>query len=110
MVHAALAEFLPSVQDHFGIRLGVKSITTGGEITPDLLEIVDLAVENERNRTILVRHGLMAARQIDNAKPIESEPHVAVEVKTGIVGTPVVGNRPHAFNGRPRDHPIRIKI
>ena len=49
-------------------------MTQGFELLPQKLEIVDLAVEDERDARTLMDHGLDAGRQIDDRQPPMREP------------------------------------
>lgn len=68
------APFLVAMDQHFGIGMA------GSEAVPPLLEnraelgvIVDFAVEDDRDRTVLIVHRLLAARDVQNRKPTMPE-------------------------------------
>ena len=46
----------------------------GFELSPQQIEIVDLAVEDQRDTRTLMHHGLDAGRQIDDRQPPMREP------------------------------------
>jgi hypothetical protein len=49
------------------------------------LEVINLAIENDPDGTVLVREWLMTADEIDDAEAVEAEPDVALEIEPGIV-------------------------
>ena len=56
----------PGVQQHFGVGMGAKYIAGGLQFCTQFLEVVDLTVEGQPAATICTRHGLLAAREIDD--------------------------------------------
>ena len=69
---------------------------TCGRVAPARAEapvVVDLAVEDDPDRAILVRHGLLAAVEVDDAQPAHAEPHAVAEVDALLVGSSM-GHRP----------------
>src|SRR5438067_5231467 len=60
-VDALVAPLLVRVDDRFGVRAGLVAMTARFEIAPNLGVVVDLAVEDDPDRLVLVRQRLMAA-------------------------------------------------
>jgi hypothetical protein len=66
------------------------------ERAPQLLEVVDLAVEDDGVAAARGRHRLMAGRrQVDDRQPLEAEAHAAVDEDPFVVGAAVVHGRGH---------------
>ena len=53
---------------------------------PQLVEVVDLAVEDDPDRAVLVRHRLDRCLEVDDRESSVSEAGMAVEVQTAGVG------------------------
>ena len=53
-LHTVLAPGLPGVDDDFGVAAGMKNVAERFELRDEFLEIVDLAVEHHRDRTVFV--------------------------------------------------------
>src|SRR2546427_10594542 len=57
------------------LRIGSRSeyVPTRFQLTPQLPEIVDLAIEDYPHGFFLIRHGLVATRKIDDREPARPE-------------------------------------
>ena len=64
--HAIRAPFDIGIEQHFGVGLGAEAMALSFELLAQQFEIVDLAVEDERDARALMHHGLDARRQIDD--------------------------------------------
>src|ERR1039458_8565194 len=91
------AVLLEGVEDGFGV--GASGVAVAG-----LLEggaeggvVEDFAVENDEEGGVLIGHGLVAARDIDDGKAAETEGGVGVAVVTGVIGAPVANGVRHAL-------------
>jgi hypothetical protein len=60
-------------------------VSGGFELRPDVRMVVDLAVEDDPDRLVLVRQRLMAGRQIDDAQPAVAERRLIVHEQSRIV-------------------------
>ncbi len=78
-----------AVNDDLGIRARAKDVSERLELASKLVEIVDLTVENDPDRFLLIRHRLMSACNIDNRKAAKSEPNRAIYVVALVVRTTV---------------------
>ena len=67
-VEKAVAQFLVEMCDHFRVAPTGESMTLGFEFLPQSLVVVDLSVEDNPDRFIFVRHGLVDSFDIDNAQ------------------------------------------
>jgi hypothetical protein len=73
------------------------------ELGHKLLEIVDFAVEDDGNRTILVEHRLVAVRYVDDGKAPVSKPDAAFEVIARSIGSAMGDGIGHARKQRAID-------
>jgi hypothetical protein len=60
-------------------------VTTRFKLGPQFFEVVDLTIQDDPNLFLCVRHRLVAAGQIDDRQPTETEPEWTVEKVTLIV-------------------------
>ena len=67
------------------------------EVLPERFEVVDLAIEDDPDRAVFVRHGLVPAAQVDDRQPAMPERDGAVDVQTCIVRPPVSQDVAHPF-------------
>src|SRR6185369_13669 len=74
--HRLLAPFLPGVHDHFRVRTGPEAVSLRLERGHQRLEVVDLAVERDPDRPVLVRQRLLSRGQVDDREPAMAEPDV----------------------------------
>ena len=56
------------MDDDFGVRVGAERVTAREQFGADLGEVVNLAVEDDLDRAVLVRERLIARGQIDDAQ------------------------------------------
>jgi hypothetical protein len=55
------------VDEHFGIAAGREPVSRLDKLAAEPLEIPDFSVVNGPDRSVLVRHGLCAAVEVDDA-------------------------------------------
>ena len=63
------SKFCERFQQDFGVASGVEPATLSFQLLTQLREVVDLAVENQSNPTILGLHRLLATDDVDNRQP-----------------------------------------
>jgi hypothetical protein len=62
------------MDDGLGIRVGSEDVAKRFKVATQLLEIVDLAIEDQPNRTIFVAHRLVASgAEVDDGQADEAE-------------------------------------
>jgi hypothetical protein len=91
-VENLIAPLLVSMNDDFGIGLRAEDVSVGLEYCPQLLEVVDLAVEYDPYGFCLIRHGLVSAAKIDDREPPEAEAQRTGKIEPFIV-RPAMGQR-----------------
>jgi hypothetical protein len=65
--------FLIKVDQSFSVAVRPEVMAAPRQIGAQLEVIVNLAIEDDLDGIVLVRDGLMTARQIDNAQPPDAE-------------------------------------
>jgi len=73
------------MHDDLGIGMGAEAMPLPGELFHQLLEIVDLAVEGDRDRVVLVEQGLLAAGDVDDGEPAMAEADAGREMEAAAV-------------------------
>src|SRR6185436_11995071 len=90
------------VHDDFGVGVRGKAVAGGFEIPAELLEVVDLAVEDDRDAAVLVVDRLMSGRDVDDAQPPHAEADPRLHERSLIVGPAVAYDLAHVADERPR--------
>jgi len=57
---------LPGVDDRFCITVVSEAVTFGFQLAPELLKIIDLTIEDDYHRIVLVIHGLVTALHVND--------------------------------------------
>ena len=74
------APLLIAMQQHLGVAFGGEGVSGRDQFLTQRLIVVDLAVEGDDLRAILVVDGLLAAAEVDDAEPSMAERRVLVDV------------------------------
>src|SRR5262249_33436210 len=96
---ARWAEFLEGVQDRFRIGIRSKPVPFRFKQRPERSMVVDLTVERNPARTVLVRHRLVAASAIDDCKPAMPEHDARVLMEAFTVRPAVRDGVRHRLDG-----------
>jgi hypothetical protein len=89
-------ELLVEVHDHFGVGARGELVTLGGQLFAQLEVVVDLAVEYDNDRPILVVDRLVTGVQIDHRQSLDAESDAVLLVRAARIGTPVLDRVAHA--------------
>ncbi len=101
--HAALAPCLPRVDDHLGVALRPENVSERHELGDQLLEVVDLAVEDDDDGAVLVVERLLAGREIDDRESPMAEADSRFDVQPAPVRAAMVLGLVHAIEKRAVD-------
>ena len=88
------------MEDGLGVAAAVVSVAAGFQPRAQRGMVVDLAVEDDPDRAILVGHRLMPATHVHDGQAPMSEPHGAVDEQALAVGAAVTKNVPHPLEPR----------
>ena len=94
---AGVAVLLVGVDDGFGVGLGAERWPRASQVAAQLAVVVDLAVEDDPDRAVLVGHRLLAAGAVDDGQAPVAERHprrVKVAAAVGAAMVEPVGHRP----------------
>src|SRR2546422_6717218 len=86
------------MDDDLRIGSGSEYVPTRFQLTPELQEIVDLAIEDSPHGFFLIRHGLVAARKIDDREPSKPESERSCHIVPLVIRTSMDKTLRHLFN------------
>src|SRR6266516_231637 len=89
---------LVEMENGFGVALGRERVSAGQEPAAELPVVVDLPVEDDDLRAILVEDRLAPARQIDDAEPPHPEADGARYIDALVVRPPMPDRVAHPPN------------
>ena len=91
---------LVEVHDDFRVGPGAERMPAGAQLIAKLHVIVNLAVERDPDRPILVGQRLAAALQVDDGEPAGHHPERAVRVEPALIRAPVEHGLRHPVQQR----------
>ena len=81
------------------------------QVGPQRLEVVDLAVEDDPDRAVLVRHRLPAGRtQVNDAEPSVRQADGPIAVDAGVIRPAMGQHGVHPLQHRALDRPRRVEV
>ena len=83
------------VNDRLRVSRRIEPVSCLLELVPKFTEVVNLAVEHNPNRTVLVVDRLVPGRQVDDAQPAHAEGHALVHQQPFVVGPAVANHLAH---------------
>jgi hypothetical protein len=86
---------LVQMNDGLGIALGGEPMPSALEICAQLLVVVDLPVEDDDDRAILVEDRLIAGVEIDHAKSLNPEADTTAVVRPARIRATMLERRAH---------------
>ena len=86
-IENARAPLLVAVDDHFRVGARSEDVPASLQLQSQFPKVVDLAVENDPNGRLPVRHRLVAAVQIDDGKAPKTQADAAGAIRAVVVGT-----------------------
>ncbi len=87
MLDAAGAVLLVEVHDRLGVGGRVERVAARFEIAPQRLVVVDLTVEHDPDRAVLVPDRLAPGLEVDDAQTTHAEPDALGDVEPFAVGS-----------------------
>src|SRR6185312_11760662 len=109
-VQAAGAPFLPGMDDRLGVGAGAENMPGGLQGAAQRLEIVNLAVEDEDDRAVLVLHRLRASGEVDDAEATVAEADARLQVKSVPVRAPMRQGSGHPAQQGSVDRPRPAQV
>ena len=97
------AVVLVEVDDHLGVALRREAVPAAAELGGQLLVVVDLAVQHDDDRAVLVEDRLVAGLEVDDSQPLDAEADAVVEEEAARVWAAVLDHRAHALEQRTLD-------
>src|SRR5262249_39797325 len=90
-----IAELLVEVQDDLGVGVAAEAMRLVLEKAAELAVVVDLAVEDDDSRAVLVGNWLVPAAEVDDRQPAAPEPDLRFEVDPLVVGATMCHHARH---------------
>ncbi len=91
---ASYAVLLVGVDDRFGVAISTEDVSFLSQLRAQSFVVPDLAVDDNTDIASFIRHRLMPAVEVDDAKACKAKTHRAVEVGSPIV-RPSMGDQSH---------------
>jgi hypothetical protein len=101
--HAVLAPSLPSVDDDLGVAARTEHMAEREQLRNERLVVVDLAVENHRDRSVFVEQRLLPGRHIDDRQAAVAKAQSRLDVHAALVRAAVMLRLVHALQLREID-------
>ena len=95
LFHAFRAQLLVEVNDHLGVAVRPERVAAALEAAPQLPVVVDLAVQDNRHRAVLVVDRLIARLEVDHPEALNPQPHLGIEVNAARVRSAMLLGRAH---------------
>src|ERR1700749_2625284 len=87
MIETSLAPLLPGVDDDFGVGMGPEGVAKPRQLRRQRLKIVDLTIEDDAHRAVLVELRLVAGHEIDDCEPAVPQAYPRHTMETFAVGS-----------------------
>ena len=94
------------MDDDLGVALGAEDMAERGELGDQLLVVVDLAVVDDDDTSILVPQRLLARREIDDGQPLVAEADSRFDVQAFFVRAAMTLRFVHAQEEAAVDRPL----
>ncbi len=86
------------MDERLGIAGSAELVAARDQAGAQFLIIVDLAIEDDPHGTVLIRDGLVAGREIDNAQPAHADTAAAIDIHAFVVGTTMANLVAHGLD------------
>ena len=96
-VHELGALVLVEVCDHLGVAARGEPVPRALKAGAQLPVVVDLTVEDDRDRPVLVENWLVAGRQVDHTQTLDPKADAGVDVKPTRIRPAMLECRAHAL-------------
>src|ERR1017187_134669 len=86
------------MNDHFRVSVGVEVMAAFLEFAAQFWKVVDFAIENHPDTSVLVENWLVPSSQIDDAKAAHTEARAIFDENAFVIRTAVHNSLAHAVN------------
>ena len=98
VLHDVVAVLLVAVDDRLGIGARPELVATVLQGITHRVVVVDLAIEDDLDRAVLVSDGLVTAPDVDDREPSHSEAHTGCDVGAPVIRPPVCDRVAHRLH------------
>jgi hypothetical protein len=106
---ARLSQVLVEMEDDLGVAPRPEDVAAR-QLVAEVVVVVDLAVEDEPERPVLVRHGLPAGVRIDDGKPRVTQDDAPLAAHPMAVGPAMGEGRQHRRHGIAVGGPVPLAL
>src|SRR5690242_17247867 len=96
MLRTIRAKLVVSVNDRFGVAVGVESVAEFLQLRSQLEIVVNLAVENDPGVSIPIVDRLLPMSEIDNRQPAHRQSNPVAEIKSIVIRAAMTNGVIHA--------------
>src|SRR5580692_9934042 len=86
------------MDNYFSVGVGIEAVSALFEIGTQLWKVVNLAVEDHPDGSILVEHWLVASRQVDDTEAAHSQPSAVFDEDSFVIRSAVHDGLAHAVD------------
>src|SRR5437667_2527635 len=98
LLQAFGTQFLVKVNNHLRIRLSLEGVPFTKQDTPQLLIVIDLPIENDPDRAVLIREWLVASAEVNDGQPAMAQANLVSHVESLVVRPAVANRLEHGLN------------
>src|SRR5205814_1142289 len=91
-----VAVLLVGVRDDLGVGSGAEAVAAALQLRAQFAEVVDLAIEDDRDALVLVADGLVPGLEVDDSQPARHQADAGTEVVAGAIRTAMDQRIPEA--------------
>ena len=109
-LHAVFAPLFVGVQHDLGVAARGEDVAARAQLGGEFEVVVDLAVEDQPQRAVLIAHGLMpGGTEVVDGEAAKAQGHASVVVLAFIVGAAMLQGLVHCRDVAPRVAPARCR-
>src|SRR5665213_856041 len=83
------------MNDHLGVALRSEAVPFPLQVLPKFAMVVDLSVQDHRDRAILVEDGLVPRHEVYDPQSLDPQAHAVVYVHAARIGTAMLDGAAH---------------
>ena len=110
MLEHSLVPFDEAAQHHFGIAVRLEAMAELLEFVPDLLVVIDLAVEGDGGVAVIGEHRLAALRDVENREAGRPERAQLALVRALLVWSSMANGIDQSIDAAPFDGVLKLGI
>src|SRR5262249_26303794 len=109
LLNAIRPVFLICMHDDFSVGFCAESVAARSQSIAQTLIVVNLAVENDPDRAVLIGKRLSAAAEVDDTEPSMPKTSGALRINSESVRSAMADDGGHSLDDRALDSPLFVK-